>query len=98
MRVWFGLLALATTCLAVSGCGKRGDCELYNTCPGDLTDLAVQKLEPEAAEECRDCLERKCEREDNACSSDWKCNLTARCRMTSTPSDYQDCIRDLHRH
>ncbi|HEX6242946.1 MAG TPA: hypothetical protein VFZ61_18665 [Polyangiales bacterium] len=99
MRGWPALLATMLLLLFPSaGCKRGDDCELYRSCPGDLIDWAVEKVARDEQEICRSCLELECLPQANECSVDWKCNLSARCRMSTSPQEYQRCVRDLYRH
>lgn len=90
MSVWLLLV------VSLGACTKFDDCKLYNTCTGDLIELAVE-VSADAGAECDACLQRECKRADRDCSEDLACHYTARCHLSTSPLDWQECLTRLYK-
>lgn len=89
---WLGLLLA----VALGACSKFDDCKLYNTCSGDLIELAVETA-GDAGPECDTCLRRECTDQARDCSADPACHYPARCRLATDPVEWQECLLRLYR-
>jgi hypothetical protein len=95
LRRWLLMLVALTPSAA---CSRSEDCKLFGTCTNSLLERAEEMAEQLGAEAttCRKCLNERCQATALSCSLNFECNFTSRCRLTTSPSAYQACMRDLY--